>query len=248
VNSGTQPWDRGPEVVREPQTLVLPFPTRQYRLEVAMYAADASGPPEFGNGRMPNETAPSSSHGPELRHALAGLQAGVLGAILIVACLMIGSLWNGRSIWVVPNLFATTFYGSDVYRDQMLRTSWTGIALIVAIYGLLGVLWSCIWRDERGRWIGLYGAIAGLCVYFLFYDFLWRHINPLITLYAPDRQLQTGHLLWGFVLARSPLYARRIADSASDSTPHYSGGDSGITQAVHDNSASQEVRSGEVIR
>jgi hypothetical protein len=208
-----------------------------------MYAVNASGPSGFGNGRAPNETVPSSGRGPELRHALAGLQAGVLGALVLVACLMTGSLWNGRSIWVVPNLFATTFFGSDVYRNQLLRTSWTGIALIVAVYGLLGVLWGCIWRDQRKKWLGFYGAVAGLCVYFFLYDFLLLHVKPLISLYAPDRQLQLGHLLWGVVLARSPLFARRIADSTSHASSNPSD-----SPAIHDDGAGQEVRSGEVIR
>jgi hypothetical protein len=196
-----------------------------------MYPANESG--LSGSGR-----------GPQLRHAMAGLQAGVLGALLIVACLMIGSLWNGRSIWVAPNLFATTFFGSDAYRNQFLRTSWTGVALIVAVYGLLGVLWGCIWRDERNRWLGWYGAIAGLGVYYILYHFLWRHVNPLITLYAPDRQLEVGHLLWGIVLARSPLFARRIAESSTHSAPV-----SNLPlAAVHDDPSGQEVRSGEAIR
>jgi hypothetical protein len=208
-----------------------------------MYAANESGLSDLGNGPIANQPVAGSSGGLELRHALAGLQAGVLGALVIVGCLMIGSLWNGRSIWVVPNLFASAFFGSNVYRNQFLRTSWTGIAEIVAVYGLLGVLWGCIWRDRRQRWLGLYGAVAGLCVYFFLYDFLWRHVNPLITLYAPDRQLQVGHLLWGIVLARSPFFARRIAASTS-----YSSVASTVASVVHDDAAGQEVRSGEVIR
>jgi hypothetical protein len=190
-----------------------------------MYAASNSGRshdrPNFG-----------------LRHALAGLHAGVLGALVIFACLMIGSLWDGRSIWVTPNLFATTFFGSTAYRNQLLLTSWTGIALIVAVYGVLGTLWGCIWRDARKPWLGLFGAIAGLAVYFAFYGYLWRHLNPLVTLYAPERQLQLGHVLWGIVLARSPIYARRLADSASDSAAR---------QKTYD-AAAEEVKSGEAIR
>jgi hypothetical protein len=203
-----------------------------------MYAANASGPTGTVNDGGANEIGYSPGGGPGLRHALAGLQAGVLGALVLFACLMLGSLWNGRSIWVVPNLFATTFFGSHVYRNQLLRTSWTGIALIVAVYGGLGTLWGCIWRDVRTRWLGLYGAVAGLCVYFLFYDFLWRHVNPLVTLYAPDRQLELGHLLFGLTLARSPLYARRIANSVLNkpATP----------LEVYDVEA-QEVRSGGAI-
>lgn len=194
-----------------------------------MYAANASEPDREGQ-RPPH----SPSHSLGLRHALAGLHAGVLGSLLIFACLMIGSLWDGRSIWVVPNLFATTFFGSGVYRNQFLRTSWTGIALIVAVYGVLGMLWGCIWREQRKAWLGLYGAITGLVVYFLFFNLLWKHVNPLITLYAPERQLQLGHILWGIVLARSPLYARRIAHST-------------YPPGVHDG-AVHEVGSGEVIR
>jgi hypothetical protein len=190
-----------------------------------MYAANPSAR---------NETDHSSDRGPGVRDALAGLQAGVLGALALFACLMIGSLWNGRSIWVVPNLFATTFFGGNAYRNQLLRTSWTGVALIVAIYGGLGAMWGCIWRDKTKPWLRLYGAIAGLVVYFLFHAYLWKELNPLISLYAPDRQFELGHVLWGIVLARSPLYSRRIADSAiAASTP---------------DATVQDVRSGEVIR
>jgi hypothetical protein len=177
-----------------------------------------------------------------VRHALAGLQAGVLGAIIMFLCLMIGSLWYGRSIWVVPNLFSTTFFGSEAYRNHLLSTSWAGIALIVAIYGILGTVWGCIWRDRRKPWLALYGALAGLVVYFFFYDFLWRHVNPLVTLYAPDRQLELGHVLWGMALARSPLYARRI--SASIVTP------AGTSPKNSDETQDGDVpavRSGEVI-
>ena len=204
-----------------------------------MYAANASGPADIGNKGGPGDLGRTSGRGPELRHVLAGLQAGVVGALVIFACLMVGSLWNGRSVWVVPNLFATTFFGSGVYRNQLLRTSWTGIALIVSVYGALGILWGCIWRDERKPWLGLYGAVAGLCIYFLFYGVLWRHVNPLVTLYAPDRQLQLGHVLFGMVLARSPLYARRIADSVLNKPAM-----AGEVYAA----AAQEVSRGEAIR
>ena len=107
------------------------------------------------------------------------------------------------------------------------------------MYGALGILWGCIWRAERVPWIGLYGVVAGICIYFLFFDVLWRHVNPLITLYAPDRQLQVGHVLFGLALARSPLYARRIEDSISKQPT--------TQQGVYE-VAAQEVSSGDAIR
>ncbi|MGA2716556.1 MAG: hypothetical protein ABSG41_25965 [Bryobacteraceae bacterium] len=186
---------------------------------------------------------------PGLRHALAGIHAGVLGALAMLACVMAGSLWDNRSIWAVPNLFATTFFGSDAYRNQLVRTSWAGLALILAIYGVLGMVWGLIWGDTRKRWLPLYGVVAGLLVYLVFYDFLWKHANPLVTLYAPDRQLQVGHVLWGLILARSPKYSRHIAESmAAPSSvpptpvPPMSTPPADVQDGAH------EVRSGEVIR
>ncbi len=158
-------------------------------------------------GTLPGENADRHLH---LRHALAGLQASVVGVLAMFAGLALASLFHGRSMWVVPNLFATTFFGSEAYRNRLASTSWAGIALTLAIYGVLGVLWGCIWRDRRVRWLVLYGALSGIAVYFAFYDFVWRHLNPLVTLYAPDRQIQFGHIIWGMVLARSPIYAQRI--------------------------------------
>jgi hypothetical protein len=166
----------------------------------------------------------------------------VLGALAMVACLMAGSLWNHRSAWLVPNLFASTFFGGDAYRNQLVRTSWAGLAMIVAVYGALGMCWGLIVRDRRIPWLALYGMITGLAVYFVFYDFLWKHINPLVTLYAPDQQLQLGHALWGLTLARSPRYSRNIAESIADVTPE------AAQQTLELPEAAQEVSSGEVMR
>jgi len=205
---------------------VLPFPTRQYRLEIGMDAATANAGADFHSSRL------------RPRHALAGLQAGVLGAFLLLACLMISSLWNGRSVWLTPNLFATTFFGGAVYRNHFVRASWIGLALILAFYGGLGAAWGCIWREQRRRFSVLFGALAGIGLYFLLYDFAWRHINPLVATFAPNRALETGHVLWGMMLARSSVYARRIAHSTSHAAPD-------VTQHAPEVA---EIRSGEVIR
>jgi hypothetical protein len=193
-----------------------------------MDAADGSGGSDIGTRRG------------ALRAALAGLEASVVGTFFLLGWLMLGSLWSGRSIWLMPNLFATTFYGGSVYRNHFLRASWTGVALIFVVYGILGVLWGSIWRERRQKWLALLGAIAGLAVYYLFFGLVWKHVNPLVAVYAPARQLQIGHVLWGILLARSPMYARRIANSTSAAHPP--------THAAEPQEAAPAVRSGEVIQ
>ena len=180
-----------------------------------------------------NAASESESH-PRLQHALAGLQAGVAGAVIMLVWLMMGSSWERHSAWLVPNLLSTTFYGSDAYTARFTHTSWVGLALIVAIYGILGMVWGLVWPAERKAGRRIAGMLFGLLAYFLLFGFVWKHVNPLVTLYAPTRELQAGHILWGLTLARTRVYSRRIADSASH-TPLE--GDQ-----VH------EVRAGEVIR
>ncbi|HKD08639.1 MAG TPA: hypothetical protein VKB79_22240 [Bryobacteraceae bacterium] len=149
------------------------------------------------------------------RHALAGLQAGVLGALFTILWLMGCSRYLRRSAWDIPNLFATSFYGAAAYQQQYLRTSWTGVAMIVAIGGLGGALWGIVCRENRPPLLPLVGAAVGLGLYFVSFDVIWKQINPMIPLYAPLRQVQVGYLIWGLALSRSPRFARAISVSTS---------------------------------
>lgn len=147
-----------------------------------------------------------------LRHALAGLQAGVSGAFLMMVWSAIGSLWSRRSIWMIPNLYATTFYGSRAYVNGFLKTSWSGVALMLMVCGLGGVVWGLLWRERRKPFPLLFGALAGLLFYYVCFKMIWMRVNPLIPLYAPEPQIQVGYFLWGLMLARVPRYSRRIAE------------------------------------
>ncbi|MDE3198690.1 MAG: hypothetical protein KGN84_20250 [Acidobacteriota bacterium] len=164
------------------------------------------------------------------RHWLGGLEAGVLGGIYMILWLMLGSSMLGRSVWNIPNLFATTFYGSRVYREEYLPASWSGIAVILAICGLVGILWGLVWREDRPAFLPLFGALVGLAVYFLIFDVVLQRVNPLVSVYAPLRLIQIGCVIWGMTLAKSPVFSRRIGEALGADYP-----------AV-------EIGSGEVIR
>ena len=149
-----------------------------------------------------------------LRHALAGLEAGVLGAVLMSGWLLLAGSWMRRSAWNVPNLLATTFYGPEAYANGFFRWTPAGLGFIVVLYGGLGVLWGLIWQERQPPFLRLLGAATGLAVYILLFDFVWPHANPLVALYAPTRPLQLAHVLWGIVLANSPRFARNIASGS----------------------------------
>jgi len=154
-----------------------------------------------------------------LVYAMAGLQAGIVGVLWMFGCFVVAAFWSGGGIWSVPNLFSTVFYGDFAYQDYFLRSTWAGMALIVVIYGLLGAVWGCFWKSERKPLLAFFGALTGVAVYYLCFDFVWQYVDQLIPLYAPTRELQVAHILWGVALAKSPGYARRIALAESGTPP-----------------------------
>jgi hypothetical protein len=169
-----------------------------------------------------------------MRHVLAGIGSGVAGAIFILLFLMFGCLWYHRSIWLPTNLFSTAVYGADAYTNHFVRTSWAGLAIVVVMYGVAGAVWSPVWtqvwREGRPRFLLLYGVICGAITYFLLFGVFWKRVDPFLSLYAPDRQLEFANLVWGIIVARSPITAARIETG---------------TAAVQEEAV--EVRSGEVM-
>jgi hypothetical protein len=145
-----------------------------------------------------------------LRHTLAGIQAGVSGALFMMVWSAITSLWSRRSIWAIPNLYATAFYGSRAYVDQFLRSSWSGLALMVVICGVGGAAWGLLWRNRRVPLPVLTGAVAGVLMYLLLFNVIGSRALPLIPLYAPEPEVEIGFIVWGLALTRSPIYLRRL--------------------------------------
>ena len=119
-----------------------------------------------------------------LTYAFAGLEAGITGVLWMFGCFFVAAYWNSSGLWSVPNLFATVFYGDYAYEGDFRRSTWAGIALIVVIYGLLGLLWGCFWKENRKPMLSFYGAMAGLVGYYVFFSLIWTHLNPLIPLFT----------------------------------------------------------------
>ena len=156
----------------------------------------------LGNGVGPNRVL-----------VLAGIQAGVTGALALLAYLALDSAWHRRSVWTVPNLLASTFYGESAYRQGFgVRTS-AGVALLFVIYGLLGALFGLVIRDHGTLLrVTLFGLIYGTSWFFLSFDWIWKHVNPLVPLYYPQRAMLIGHLLYGSVMGgRFPTYRKEMS-------------------------------------
>jgi hypothetical protein len=145
---------------------------------------------------------------------LAGIQAGVVGALILLGYLAIDSAWHRRSVWTVPNLLASTFYGESAYRPGLGARTGAGVALLLVLYGVLGAIFALVVRDQDSRLrVTLLGLIYGTGWFFLSFDVLWKHVNPLVQIYSPDRAMLVGHLLYGGTLGRRfPAYLRAMSE------------------------------------
>ena len=197
--------------------------------------------------------ANESGSRPGLRHALAGIQAGVVGALAMFACLMIGSLWDDRSIWA-----GTESLRHHFFRQRRLSQS-TGADLMGGPRSDRGGLWRS--RNDMGLDLAgpaetgwpCMGQSPG-CSFILCFTIF---CGSMLILWSRCMR-PTGSFSWGTccgacVLARSPKYSRHIAESMaapSLSIPAPTA-PADVQAAAQDTAAelgSGEVRSGEVIR
>jgi hypothetical protein len=149
--------------------------------------------------------------------ALAGIEAGIVGALILLGYLALDSAWHRRSIraiWAVPNLLASTFYGESAYQPGFGAHTSAGLALLLALYGLLGALFGLVVRDHGSRArVMLFGLIFAAGWFFLSFDVLWKFVNRMVPMYSPDRAMLVGHLLYGGVLGRRfPAYLKSIRE------------------------------------
>jgi len=138
---------------------------------------------------------------------LAGLQAGMVAALWMLAWLGVSAAWHRESFWTAENLFATTFFGARAIRTGFSGTTLSGLALFLLVYSILGSLYAGVVRDRFPRLRLVLASIAvAVAWYYLFFQVICRAVSPLVTLLHATQSTIWGHILYGAILARFPRY------------------------------------------
>ena len=125
--------------------------------------------------------------------------------------LALASAFERRSVWSIPNLLASTFYGETALRRDFATSTLSGVALHLLVYAVAGVVFGLLIRDNGNRLrVVLLGMLSGVGLYYLCFGLVWKSVNPLVPLYSPDRPMLLGHLLYGTFLGRFPVYLRAV--------------------------------------
>ncbi len=156
---------------------------------------------------------------------LAGLEAGTVGGAAMLIWYALSSAARGRSPWGIANLIAATFHGEPAMRSGFHFATLSGMALQLVIGGVVGMLFGLALRAyaRRGR-VLLLGVLAGVGWYYFSYSLIWRHVNPWIPLYSPDRVILVGHVFLGGALGLFPRYLAALqpqpaAESEASAAP-----------------------------
>lgn len=166
------------------------------------------------------EAAKVRRTGDGLSVLLAGLQAGMLGVLWMLAWMGFSAGLQRRSFWTPENLMATTFYeGGGIGRGFSGRTL-SGLALYILVYAILGAVFALTVRGRfsRGRLV-LVGLVAALAWYYVSFHGLWKAVSPLVALLHPERPTIFGHVIYGFILARFPRYLRELPPEPAPPLP-----------------------------
>jgi hypothetical protein len=160
-----------------------------------------------------------SSAGSSVLRALAGVESGVIGGVFMLAWLALLSLLQGRSIWSIPNLLASTFYGEAALRRGFRWTSLSGVALHLIMTAMAGLMFGVAAGGiaSRGR-VMLLGFASGMAWYFLWLGFFWKLMNPMVPVYGSGGGMLLAHLGLGYFLGSFPKYWSELK-SAPAPTP-----------------------------
>jgi hypothetical protein len=142
-----------------------------------------------------------------LSATLAGLQAGMVGVLWMLAWLGVSASWQNQGFWNSENLFATLFYGSDAVRSDFSWKSLAGLALYLLLYSVLGAIFALALRGRApsGRLVPI-GIIFALGWFYFSFHLIWKSVMPLAYLLSSDRPMMVGHLIYGACIGRFPAH------------------------------------------
>jgi MFS family permease len=146
---------------------------------------------------------------------LAGLEGGTVGVLWMLAWLGVSSLWQQRSFWAPENLMATAFDRSSNLAPLFTWATCAGLALYVLIYSVLGAAFSSLLGDRvPRRRVMLTAVIFAIVWYYFSFRWTFKLALPLVALLHVEHSTLVGHLLYGTMLGRYPLYVHRLMNTA----------------------------------
>ena len=137
--------------------------------------------------------------------ALAGLETGILGAILVLGWFSLDAVYQGQHWYAFPNLWSTAFYGQDAFRMRLGWATLSGLAFHLAQLGIAGALFGILWQRMVRLSLHVLAGVVWSCLwYFVMTVGFWKYFAPFVPRLMPQPATLLGVFLFGVFLSRTP--------------------------------------------
>lgn len=135
---------------------------------------------------------------------LAGLEAGMLGVLWMLAWLGVTAAWQRRSFWTTENLMASAFHPSRGVSDGFTSGTISGLALYLFLYSLLGGVFAVAASRESMRPVRatLLAFAFALAWYYVSFSWIWMTLAPALAFLHAQGSTLVGHAIYGLLLGR----------------------------------------------
>lgn len=140
---------------------------------------------------------------------LAGIQAGMLGGVMVIGWIAVASLLFQIHPALIPNLLSEVFYGSRSLTTALGFPTISGLAVLLVQSGLASVVFSAVIPPGltlRPAILG--GVLFSLAAHWAAYRFIWRVFSPHLEDFAPPGLIWPAAILFGVCLGFSPWLIR----------------------------------------
>ena len=147
---------------------------------------------------------------------MGGLETGIVGAVWMLAVFVVDAAVRGRHWYMMPNLWASLFYGAGVFRSGPGRVTLVGVALHLFQAGLIGAFYALLFSQLVNLFrAALVALIVSVFWYWCLYSESALRWSPLPAGYK-TASAAVAHLLFGVFLLRSRTRVRALMAQFSD--------------------------------
>ncbi len=159
---------------------------------------------------LATEDRPPVQPPPWFWRLLAGIDAGALAAIAVLAWFAVHARLLREPWWAKFNLAAAPLFGERVFYMGPGRATVAGAALLFILYTLLGVLFAFLAGNRSPLRAFLLAALWMTCWHFFAHSHFWPRLDPYALPYFLWPATAPAHAAAAVLLARFPSRLHRL--------------------------------------
>lgn len=146
-----------------------------------------------------------------LPRLFAGIESGILGAVVMIAWFAIDSWMERQYWWAMLNLWGAGVYHNRVFSMGFGVATLAGACMHFFLHGLGGAIWAVLAGRMSNYWLHLLGSFAAAAAWYLFLmHAFWPVVAPVVSRISPLPATVLAYVLFGAAISRNAHRARQL--------------------------------------